>query len=88
MIFSQSESDIVAIATVIFALCASCGIFHISLRWIPTVTSFSLNDSRWDTHTRLISPYVIAPMSSEETCLQGFPNDDIFGVIAFTVMQM
>ncbi len=27
-------------------------------------------------------------MSSEETCLQGFPNDDIFGVIEFAFMQI
>ena len=27
-------------------------------------------------------------MSSEETCLQGFPNDDIFGVIAFALVQI
>ena len=33
-------------------------------------------------------PYVIPPMSSEETCLQGFPNDDIFGVIAFALVQI
>ena len=31
---------------------------------------------------------VIAPMSIEETCLQGFPNDDIFGVIAFALVQI
>ncbi len=33
-------------------------------------------------------PLVIASMSSEETCLQGFPNDDIFGVIAFALVQI
>ncbi len=33
-------------------------------------------------------PYVIPSMSSEETCLQGFPNDDIFEVIAFAYMQI
>ena len=33
-------------------------------------------------------PYVIPSMSSEETCLQGFPNDDIFGVIAFALVQI
>ena len=27
-------------------------------------------------------------MSSEETSLQGFPNDDIFGVIAFALVQI
>ncbi len=27
-------------------------------------------------------------MSSEETCLQGFPNDDIFGMIAFALVQI
>jgi len=27
-------------------------------------------------------------MSSEETCSQGFPNDDIFEVIEFAFMQM
>ena len=27
-------------------------------------------------------------MSSAETCLQGFPNDDIFGVIAFALVQI
>ena len=27
-------------------------------------------------------------MSSVETCLQGFPNDNIFEVIAFAVMQI
>ncbi len=31
---------------------------------------------------------VIASMSSEETCLQGFANDDIFGVIAFALVQI
>ena len=31
---------------------------------------------------------VIPSMSSEETCLQGFPNDDIFGVIAFALVQI
>ena len=30
---------------------------------------------------------VIASMSSEKTCLQGFPNDDIFEVIEFAFMQ-
>ena len=35
-----------------------------------------------------IYPFVIASMSSEETCLQGFPNDDIFGVIAFALVQI
>ena len=35
-----------------------------------------------------IYPLVIASMSSEETCLQGFPNDDIFGVIAFALVQI
>ena len=33
-------------------------------------------------------PLVIPSMSSEETCLQGFPNDDIFGVIAFALVQI
>ena len=32
-----------------------------------------------------ISPYVIPPMSSEETCSQGFLNDDIFELIVFAV---
>ncbi len=27
-------------------------------------------------------------MSREETCLQGFPNDDIFGAIAFALVQI
>ena len=35
-----------------------------------------------------IIPYVIPPMSSEETCLQGFSNDDIFEVIEFAFMQI
>ena len=33
-------------------------------------------------------PIVIPSMSSAETCLQGFPNDDIFGVIAFALVQI
>ena len=33
-------------------------------------------------------PFVIASMSSEKTCLQGFSNDDIFGVIAFALVQI
>ena len=32
--------------------------------------------------------YAIPSMSSEETCLKGFPNDDIFGVIAFALVQI
>ncbi len=39
-------------------------------------------------YLKLIYPIVIASMSSEETCLQGFPNDDIFGVIAFALVQI
>ncbi len=35
-----------------------------------------------------IYPLVIPSMSSEKTCLQGFPNDDIFGVIAFALVQI
>jgi len=27
-------------------------------------------------------------MSSEETCLQGFPSDDIFDVIVFALVQI
>ena len=33
-------------------------------------------------------PIVIPSMSSAETCLQGFPNDDLFGVIAFSLVQI
>ena len=36
----------------------------------------------------LTLPYVIPSISSEETCLQGFPNDDILGVIAFALVQI
>jgi len=30
-------------------------------------------------------PLVIPPISSEKTCSQGFPNDDIFEVIVFAI---
>ena len=33
-------------------------------------------------------PSVSPSMSSEETGLQGFPNDDMFGVIAFALVQI
>ncbi len=49
----------------------------------------SRNDIRRNVNRVWVSHHiVIAPMSSEETCLQGFPNDAIFGVIVFAFIQI